>query len=287
MTRRRDRHARWRQDPPKGRREAPTTSRSRREDRTTERSVPRRRASATVDTKRRRPSRAFLLVLGLLIVGTTVVIGGRWILRQPYFRVQSVRLVGATHESRAAVLRVTGLDLHPELYGLSTATIERSLRVFPWLTSAQVRVSWPHTVTVTMHETHVVGVTSFRKSWAFVGANGAYLGVAPANADLPTLVDPAAGAVWPYARQGAAAVTIASSLPPAFSAQVRTINVDPTGAVSLGMTTPVIFVVGDASSLRAKFTAIASVLKSTTLTPGDVVNVTVPDELTVTSPSSG
>ena len=270
----------------RGRHESPVTaSRGERESRTSTRRS--RTTSENQPPKRRRPSKSFLIVLTVLVVGTTVILGGRWLLRQPYFRVQTVHLVGATHETLRDVERVTGLDRHPELYGLSSASLEQSLHVFPWVTSAQVTVRWPHTVTVTVHETHAVAVTSFHKAWAYVGANGGNLGPAPATADVPTLVDPAAGAAWPYGGQGAAAVTIAATLPPAFAAQVRTINVDHRGAVSLGMTTPVLFVVGDDSNLTAKFTAIASVLKSSTLTPGDVVNVTVPDELTVTSPSSG
>ena len=270
----------------RGRHEAPVTaSRGKKGKRTSTRRS--RTTAANQTPKRRRPSKSFLVVLAILMVGTTVLLGGRWLLRQPFFRVQTVRIVGATHELRTDVLRVTGLNRHPELYGLSATSLERSLSIFPWVTSAQVTVRWPHTVTITVHETHAVAVTSFHAAWAYVGANGANLGPAPATADVPTLVDPAAGAAWPYGGQGAAAVTIAATLPPAFAAQVRTINVDHRGAVSLGMTTPVLFVVGDSSNITAKFTAIASVLKSSTLTPGDVVNVTVPDELTVTSPSTG
>lgn len=271
----------------RGRHEASVSRRSRLAETTSRAARTSRGTRPSEAAARRRPSRGFVIVLSLLVVGTTVALGGRLIVRQPFFRVQTVHIVGATHETRTAILRVTGLDRHPELYGLQTHALERSLATFPWVSAVQVTAAWPHTVTVRVRETHAVGVTSLRRAWVYVGANGANLGDAPATADLPTLVDPAAGSAWPYGRQGAAAVTIASALPPAFAAQVRTVNVDPTGAVSLGMTTPVIFVVGDASNLKAKFTAIASVLKSTTLTPGDVVNVTVPDELTVTTPSSG
>jgi hypothetical protein len=37
--------------------------------------------------------------------------------------------------------------------------------------------------------------------------------------------------------------------------------------------------------LHAKFVAIASVIAHTTLSPGDVVDATVPDELAVTGPA--
>jgi protein involved in polysaccharide export with SLBB domain len=50
------------------------------------------------------------------------------------------------------------------------------------------------------------------------------------------------------------------------------------------MTTPVTFVLGPPTQLRAKFVAVASVIAHTTLGSGDVVNVTVPDELAVSGP---
>jgi hypothetical protein len=52
------------------------------------------------------------------------------------------------------------------------------------------------------------------------------------------------------------------------------------------MTTPVSFLLGPATNLNAKFVAIASVIAHGTLAPGDVVDVTVPDELAVTPPTS-
>ena len=48
------------------------------------------------------------------------------------------------------------------------------------------------------------------------------------------------------------------------------------------MTTPVTFILGPATQLHAKFVAIASVIKNSTLRPGDVVDATVPGELAVT-----
>jgi hypothetical protein len=51
------------------------------------------------------------------------------------------------------------------------------------------------------------------------------------------------------------------------------------------MTTPVTFMLGPPTDLHAKFVAIGSVIAHSTLVPGDVVDVTVPDELAVTPPS--
>jgi hypothetical protein len=63
------------------------------------------------------------------------------------------------------------------------------------------------------------------------------------------------------------------------------ISEDAHGDVTLKMTTPVSFVLGPAQNLHAKFVAIASVIAHSTLVPGDVVDVSVPDELAVTPPT--
>jgi hypothetical protein len=51
------------------------------------------------------------------------------------------------------------------------------------------------------------------------------------------------------------------------------------------MTSPVSFVLGEPTELHQKFVAIASVIAHSTLVAGDVVDVSVPDELAVSGPS--
>jgi hypothetical protein len=117
----------------------------------------------------------------------------------------------------------------------------------------------------------------------YVDALGADLGPAPLHADLPTLeFQSAKGPAWPYQHAGVAAAYVASQLPVAFSSQVSVVAVNPSGSVTLQLTTPVSFILGPVTKLRAKFVAIASVIAHTTLRPGDVVDVTVPSELSVT-----
>jgi hypothetical protein len=73
-------------------------------------------------------------------------------------------------------------------------------------------------------------------------------------------------------------------LPRAFARQVDDVTENAHGSVTLTMTTPVTFVLGPATQLRAKFIAVASVIAHSTLGAGDVINVTVPDELAVSGP---
>ncbi|HWD96787.1 MAG TPA: FtsQ-type POTRA domain-containing protein [Acidimicrobiales bacterium] len=228
----------------------------------------------------------WLLVVGVVV--TIVVLGAQWTLRQSYFRVQHVTVVGLRHESRAAFLDASGLLQHPSMIGLSDTSLKQRVSSFPWIHSVSLQKHWPNTVVVTVHENVAVAVAFTAKhELDYVDAAGNSLGTAPVHENLPTLeyVHPTS-ATWPFARSARAAAYVASQLPRAFSSQVSVITDDAQGSVTLQMTTPLTFILGPATNLHAKFVAVAAVIAHSTLQPGDVVDVTVPDELAVTPPSN-
>jgi cell division septal protein FtsQ len=228
----------------------------------------------------------WLVSAGLLV--TALAFGTQWVLHQSIFRVQHVTFVGLRHEGVVAVLQASGLSNHPSMINLSDTTVEKNLSSFAWIKSVQITKHWPNTVQVTVHERVAVAVAyTSAHVLEFVDDTGRELGTAPSTANLPTLeyVDPKA-TTWPFAKAGRSAAYVASQLPRAFSPQVSVISVDAQGSVTLKMTTPVSFIVGPPTKLHAKFVAIASVIAHSTLVPGDVVDVTVPDELAVTPPTS-
>jgi cell division protein FtsQ len=228
----------------------------------------------------------WLLVIG--VVATVLVVAGQWTFRQSYFRVDHITLVGVHHESRTAVLEASGLLAHPSMVGLSDASIERRLSSFAWIHSVSLQKHWPNTVVVTVRENVAVAV-AFNAAHVldYVDLYGVPLGPAPPHENLPTLeyLHPEASS-WPFAVAGRGAAYVASQLPPAFSSQVSVITDDAQGSVTLQMTTPLTFILGPATDLHAKFVAVASVIAHSTLQPGDVVDVTVPDEIAVTPLSS-
>jgi cell division protein FtsQ len=169
---------------------------------------------------------------------------------------------------------------------VSAKSLERNLASFAWISSVSLSKHWPSTVIVTVHESPATAVAfGAHDVLDYVNAQGRDLGPAPLHANLPTLVYvDATNAAWPFARAGRAAAYVASRLPRAFASQVNDVTENAHGSVTLNMTTPVSFVLGTATQLRAKFVAIASVIAHSTLAPGDVINVTVPDELAVSGP---
>ncbi len=242
-------------------------------------------ASDAATPERRRP-RVIVYVLSFLLLVTAALLGGQWILQRSYFRVQHVVVVGNVHESTLQIERATGLALHPTMLSVSTSSLVREIEAFPWVQRARVAKHWPNTVTVSIDETTAVGVAAKGAGWDYVGRNGADLGVAPATANFPTLVDQKPSARWPFTSSALNAVTVADALPATLSPQVRQVVVSPSGAVSLIFTTPVQFDLGQPTKLTAKFVAVASVIRSATLVPGDVVDVSVPTEVAVTPPGT-
>ena len=253
--------------------------------------VPPRAARAKnerVARPRRRLRRLTKWTLSLGLAVTALALGAQWTLHQSYFRVQHVTFVGLRHESAAAVLAASGLASHPAMIGVNGATIEKNLAAFTWISALQVTKHWPNSVVVNVHESVAVAV-AFNAAHVleFVDDAGRALGPAPRTVNLPTLsyLHPLR-TTWPFERAGRGAAYVASQLPRAFSSQVSVITEDAQGDVTLKMTTPVSFVLGPAQNLHAKFVAIASVIAHSTLVPGDVVDVSVPDELAVTPPKS-
>jgi len=250
--------------------------------------APPRAATPASKRPRRRVRRLTKWVLAFGVLVTALAFGAQWILHQSYFRVQHVKFVGLRHETPSAVLAASGLSSHPAMISVNDAQLEANLAAFTWISSVKITKHWPNTVVVSVKESVAVAVAYTNKHvLEFVDGSGRALGPAPSNANLPTLdyLSPKKVA-WPYQSVGQGAAHVASKLPSDFGAQVSRVTDDASGDVTLKMTTPLTFIIGPPTNLHAKFVAIASVIAHSTLDPGDVVDVTVPDELAVTPPGS-
>lgn len=249
---------------------------------------PRRESVTNIDARpRRRWTGLIKFSVVAVLTLATLAVAGEWVLRQSYFRVQHVTFVGVHHESLALVMAASGLESHPTMMDVSSSAVKENLAQFMWIDHVTLTKHWPNTVVVSVKEGTAVAVAFGAKHvLQYVDVNGRDLGPAPLHANYPTLrfIDPRSGS-WPYEHAGRSAAYVASQLPPAFAMQVSVITEDEHGRVELLMTTPVRFILGPPTQLHAKFVAIASVIAHTTLSPGDVVDATVPDELAVTGPA--
>ena len=221
--------------------------------------------------------------MGVLAL-STLGIAGVWLVHQPFLRVNHVLVHGLHHESVTAVLAASGLASHPPMIDVNAATIDRRLAGFAWIRDVRLTRRWPDTVILQVEERVAVAVAfDAARQLQYVDESGRDLGPAPLHANLPTLrYVGATGSTWSFQRAGRGAAYVASQLPPAFARQVSVISEAASGIVTLQMTTPVRFVLGPATNLEAKFVAIASVIAHSQLSPGDIVDVSVPGALAVT-----
>ena len=245
------------------------------------------RASDTPPRRTRPPRRATKVLVSIGLVITVLALGAQWALHSSYLRVQHVTVTGEVHESAQQILAATRLDDHPTMFSVSSHGLASDLGAFAWIKGVSVHKHWPNSLTLHVRELQPVAVAyNAQGDLRYVSAGGRDLGAAPLSANYPTLVyEKPSNTSWPYLHAGQSAALVASKLPVAFSAQVRTITVDAAGEVTLQMTTPLTFVLGEPTELQQKFVAIASVIAHSTVRPGDVIDVSVPDELAVTGPA--
>ena len=247
------------------------------------------RAERLVPARRRRRFRLVKIVVGTVLVLSTLYVGGQWVLHQSIFRVHHVVVSGEVHESVAQILATSHLAAHPAMIDVSQGAVSRDLGAYPWIGSVSLIKRWPNTVDLSVHEVAAVAVAfDPHHVLVYVSATGRDLGPAPASANLPTLATtPAtlAATTWPYRGPETAAALVASQLPVAFASQVSQVIADSSGNVTLQLTTPLRFFLGPAINLTAKFVAVASAIAHGTFAAGDIVDVTTPSELSVTGPT--
>jgi cell division protein FtsQ len=233
--------------------------------------------------RRPRTSVAVAVVVAVLVGAAA---GADAALHSRLFSATNVVVTGARHESTASIESATGLVHAPALLGLNTAAIAAKIdATFPWVESAQVSKSWPHTVDIRITERRPVAeIRTNGGRWELVDVTGHRLGPIGGQR-LPRLLYTARPAAQRRPILPAAAtpgLLVAATLPAAFAWQVADVQVSGQGWVTLYLDTPVSFVLGPANDLGAKYEDVAAVIASTTLHTGDVVDVSEPRAMTVT-----
>jgi len=203
----------------------------------------------------------------------------------------TVTVSGARHETRRQVIDAAGLAGAPSMLSVDPGLVTiRVAHRFPWVASAIVTKHWPHAVSIAITERRAVAeVAGPHGTTVLVDVTGRRLGAPGSHEVLPRLQFRAGTgqpltSVSTLATAAVPGLLVAATLPPAFAAQVAVIQVNKVGWVTLHLTTPVSFVLGPASDLGAKYEDVAAVIASTTLHVGDVIDVSVPQAMTVTGP---
>jgi cell division protein FtsQ len=223
--------------------------------------------------------------LSLAGAAVALVAGLVWLTTTPLLDVDNIRVQGADHTGERAVLDALHVKRGDALLTADISGASRSLSRLPWVATAQVRRSWPGTVSVSIVErTPVAAIAAKKGGWVLVDAAGRQLAVArdPAVdlvrvAGLPLV--PAPGVLAGPAYESALALSAA--IPKTLRGSIQSVWPKPDGSVDAIAVVPggdeatVRF--GSAAQLDTKLVALASVLERADLSGVRTIDLRVPN----------
>jgi cell division septal protein FtsQ len=89
-----------------------------------------------------------LRLLVAALVPALLVTAGLVLLQSPVFAVDRVVVVGDAHAPIGRVLRAGGLEGHPQLVDVNTASVSHRIETLPWVLRAEVFRDWPSSVRI-------------------------------------------------------------------------------------------------------------------------------------------
>ena len=246
--------------------------------------------SATVDTRmaeRRHQVREAWARRRLrwVVAGTGVVLLGAVAyaaLDSPWLAVRHIEVSGATRSPVGDLLAEAGVAPGTPTVRVRPGTVVAVLESHPWVAHAEVTVTWPGTVDVTVEERVPAAWVDNGKRWVLVAADGMALENGSPPPDAPRLEGQVSG-LRPGDRlveDGAAGVVgFLGRLPARIVAGATGASTSRGGVVTLGTVT-VLF--GDGSDLDLKAAAVTALLDQG-VRAGSTVNVISPTRPAVSS----
>jgi cell division protein FtsQ len=222
-------------------------------------------------------------VLQLTALAAALVASGFVALHSPLLAMRRVVLVGAAHESRAAVLATSGLVGHPPLIDVDPGAAATRLLRLPYVATATVERSWPSAVRVVITERQPVAFSALGSDKvALLDATGRILADAVSPpAGLVSVVGigglPAPGGeVGPAA---AAVLAAVAALPASLLAEVSDFGRSASNGIVLQLAHGPLVILGTSSDLSEKYVALVTLARSATtpLAAAKTVDLRVPD----------
>ncbi len=117
-------------------------------------------------------------VLVLLVI-IAAVVGGIWLIRSPLLSIRTVSVTGAAHTDPASTIAQLGMGQGTPTIDVDPGAIVAAITTDPWVASADVNVSFPGSITVTVVEREPFASVRAADGWVTVSTDGA---VVPADA---------------------------------------------------------------------------------------------------------
>jgi cell division protein FtsQ len=169
----------------------------------------------------------------LIAVGSiALVIGGVASSRSSVFDVRRIEVSGADHLHRPQIVRIAGISNATNALWLDEGVVERRLEAEPWIADADVHVTLPLTVQITVHERLPVAVTRGAVT-SLMAADGTALGSGRVPRRLPVIDLGGAGSVEGIRPSPVGAATVLGAMAPALRAQVARVRVLLDGTLEL------------------------------------------------------
>jgi cell division protein FtsQ len=195
-----------------------------------------------------------------VVLASALVAAGFVLSRSSVFHVRHVEVTGAAHDSRADIVRLSGVTRATNALWLDEGSVERRLEQDPWIASATVSTSFPWTVHVQVVERTPAAVVDRGTDRLLVATDGTPLGPAGRVSGLPLIVMPPAGALEGAPPSLEPAARAVGGLPPSILARVRQVIVSLDGTLEMRIVDGPRIDFGPATQIEAKGRAIASVL---------------------------
>jgi cell division protein FtsQ len=231
-------------------------------ERTTAAGPPPRSGSLPAPISRGRKVAAISIIALLLLAAGAVALT-----RTALFRAKTIGVHGASHISRADVLRISGIDSDTNVFTLDGAAAERRLERNPWVADATVTKDLPSTVSIAVHERVAVAVAESGGVLRLVGDDGTLLDLAlPRTASgLTRIASAFEGAAEPTVEAIGGAARAIAAMTPAVRHRVSVVTILADGQLRVDLSSGVEVAYGPASETIAKAQALRALLDWATI----------------------
>ncbi|WP_405580433.1 cell division protein FtsQ/DivIB [Streptomyces sp. NBC_01190] len=216
----------------------------------------------------RRPPRRRTLLIGLAAL-TVLIGGGTWaVYGSPLFRATGVSVGGARELTRAQIERAAAVPLGGALASVDTGAVrQRLLTALPRLATADVALSWPHTVSVQVTEREPAAVLASGGRFTEVDRGGvrfATVDRAPAGVPLVRLAPAPSASLRHFGttRLLQSAIAVAGDLPRALHGQATAIRVRSYDGVTVELSRGRSVVWGSAQQGALKSAVLTALMKA-------------------------
>jgi cell division protein FtsQ len=200
--------------------------------------------------------------LALTVAGTAALIAVALgvLSRSHLFHVRRIEVVGASHLSRADVIRLSGLSARTNALWADTTAAAARLEGDPWVAEAAVTRDLPFTIRIQIRERTPVAVVDERSGPLLIADDGTTLGQAATRTALPVILVPPRPALSGTAPSLSGPARVLGALAPRIRSDVRRVVLGADGTLRLGLAGGTSVEYGWPEQVAAKARALAALL---------------------------